>query len=209
MNSMDQKRLTEIARLLKIATGELLNLEKQRQFLVDQISSLNRERESLLHSVVIKESQVQYPSGNLTQSSSEDKKIALFFSLFRGREDVYARRFESRKTGKSGYQPDCSNEWRVGICRKPLIKCNRCEHRQFVPLSESVIQKHLMGRDSADREGKDFAIGIYALLLDESCWFLAVDFDGATWQKDAQAFRETCALHGFPGKGLWHNTPAG
>jgi len=195
---MDQERLTEIARFLKIAADELSNLEKQRQFLIDQISSLNRERESLLHSAAIKESQIQYPSGNFTQSSSEDEKIRLFHSLFRGRQDVYARRFESRKTGKSGYQPDCSNEWRAGICQKPQIRCNRCEHRQFVPISESVIQKHLRGRDPADREGKDFTIGIYPLLLDETCWFLAVDFDKSTWQKDAQAFRETCALHGVP-----------
>jgi len=178
---MDQERLVEIERLLNIATDELSHLEEQRQFLIDQISSLIRERESLQHSAAIKESQVQYPSGNLTQSSSEDEKIHLFHSLFRGRQDVYARRFESRKTGKSGYQPECSNEWRAGICQKPQIKCNRCQHRQFVPLSESVIQKHLMGRDPADREGKDFTIGIYPLLLDETCWFLAVDFDKSTW----------------------------
>ena len=198
---MDRKRIAEIERLLKIATDELSNLENQRQFLIDQIPSMNRERESLLHSAVVKESQVQYPSGtsaNLTQSSNEDEKIRLFHSLFRGRQDVYARRFESRKTGKSGYQPDCSNEWRAGICRKPQIKCGRCEHRQFVSLSESVIQKHLMGRDPADREGKDFTIGIYPLLLDETCWFLAVDFDKSSWQKDGQAFRETCALYGVP-----------
>jgi superfamily II DNA or RNA helicase len=197
---MDRKRLLEIERLLKIATDELSNLEDHRQFLIDQISSLKRKRESLLHSAAIKESQVQYPStsGILTQSSKEDEKIRLFHSLFRGRQDVYARRFESRKTGKSGYQPDCSNEWRSGICQKPQIKCNRCDHRQFIPLSESVIQKHLMGRDPADREGKDFTLGIYPLLLDETCWFLAVDFDKSTWQKDAHAFRETCALRGVP-----------
>jgi hypothetical protein len=195
---MDQERLAEIARLLKIATNGLSNLEKQRQFLADQISSLNREGENLLHSGAVKESQVQYSSEHLTQYSSEDEKIRLFHSLFRGRQDVYAQRFESRKTGKSGYQPDCGNEWRPGICQKPQIKCGRCVHRQFVPLSESVIQKHLMGRNPADREGKDFTAGIYPLLPDETCWFLAVDFDKATWQKDAQAFRDTCALHGVP-----------
>jgi hypothetical protein len=109
---MDQERLAEIEGLLKIATDELSNLEMRRQFQIDQISSLNREMENLLHSIAIKEPQVEYPStsGNLTRSSSEDEKIRLFHSLFRGRDDVYARRFESRKTGKSGYQPDCSNE---------------------------------------------------------------------------------------------------
>jgi len=61
----------------------------------------------------------------LNQGSSSRSKIALF-SLFRGREDVYARRFESRKTGKAGYAPDCSNEWVRGICEKPRIKCAEC-----------------------------------------------------------------------------------
>jgi hypothetical protein len=55
--------------------------------------------------------------------SSSDAKIAFFRSLFRGRSDVYPRRFESRKTGKSGYAPACSNEWVRGVCEKPRIKC--------------------------------------------------------------------------------------
>src|SRR6516225_1710302 len=58
--------------------------------------------------------------------SSPDAKIALFRSLFRGRDDVYPRRFESRRTGKSGYAPACGNEWVAGICEKPRIKCTDC-----------------------------------------------------------------------------------
>jgi hypothetical protein len=143
---MDKERLAEIKRLLRVATDELSHLQKQREFLIDQISSLNREREILLHAAV-GESQAQYSNGRVTNQSSEEQKIRLFRSLFRGREDIYARRFESRKTGKSGYQPDCINEWHPGICLKPQVKCSRCGRRQFVPLSDSVIQKHLMGRD--------------------------------------------------------------
>lgn len=194
---MDQKRLAEIERLLKVATDELSLLQKQREFLIDQISSLNRERENLLHASV-EEAQVQYSSGRIASQSSEKAKIRLFRSLFCGREDVYARRFESRKTGKSGYQPDCINEWRPGICLKPQVRCNRCDRRQFVPLTDSVFQKHLTGRDPSDREGKDFTIGIYPLLQDETCWFLAVDFDKSAWERDAQAFRETCNQQGVP-----------
>lgn len=59
----------------------------------------------------------------VTQTSSSQSKIDLFRSLFRGREDVYPRRFESRKTGKSGYAPACANEWVRGVCEKPRIKC--------------------------------------------------------------------------------------
>lgn len=194
---MDQERLAEIERLLKVAADELSHLQKQKGLLIDQISTLTRERENLLQPA-IEESRTQYSRAPLTSQSSEKAKIGLFRSLFRGREDMYARRFESRKTGKSGYQPDCINEWRPGICSKPQVKCNRCNHRQFVPLTETVIQKHLMGRDPSDREGKDFTIGIYPLLPDETCWFLAVDFDKSIWQKDIQAFLETCELHDVP-----------
>ena len=64
----------------------------------------------------------------VNQQSSAELKIRLFRSLFRGREDVYPRRFESRRTGKVGYAPACSNEWVRGICEKPRIKCAECQH---------------------------------------------------------------------------------
>src|SRR3982751_5371061 len=79
--------------------------------------------------------------------SPPDKKIALFRSLFRGRDDVYPRRFESRKTGKSGYAPACANEWVRGICDKPRIKCAECPNRRFLPGSDDVIRWHLSGCD--------------------------------------------------------------
>lgn len=98
--------------------------------------------------------------GSLTNQSSEGAKIRLFRFLFCGREYVYARRFESQKTGKSGYQPACSNEWRVGVCLKPQVSCSRCERRQFIPLTDGVIQNHVMGKDPSDRQGRDFTIGV-------------------------------------------------
>jgi len=73
------------------------------------------------------------------QLSSPEEKIALFRSLFRGREDVYPRRFESRKTGKSGYAPACANEWVRGICEKPRIKCAACPNRRFLPVTDEVL----------------------------------------------------------------------
>src|SRR6266498_1497656 len=106
------------------------------------------------------------------QQSPSPVKIALFRSLFRGRDDVYARRFESRKTGRSGYAPACTNEWVRGICEKPKIKCAECPHRRFLPVNDEVIRWHLSGRD--DR-GREFVMGVYAMLADETCYFLAVD----------------------------------
>ena len=61
-------------------------------------------------------------SGPVDRTSSSQAKIALFRSLFRGRDDVYPRRFESRRTGRSGYAPAFANEWVRGICEKPRIK---------------------------------------------------------------------------------------
>src|SRR5947208_2312150 len=127
--------------------------------------------------------------GQVHQVSSSDEKIALFRSLFRGRDDVYPRRFESRKTGKSGYAPACANEWVRGICEKPRIKCADCRHRRFLPVTDDVIRWHLSGVDDA---GEPFVAGVYPMLQDESCFFLAADFDKDGWSEDSAAFIETC-----------------
>jgi superfamily II DNA or RNA helicase/very-short-patch-repair endonuclease len=127
--------------------------------------------------------------------SPASEKISLFRSLFRGREDVWARRFESRRTGKSGYAPACANEWVRGVCEKPKVRCADCPQRRFLPLDEDVIRWHLSG---VDAEGKSLVAGIYPMLLDESCFFLAVDFDKGSWRDDAAAFLETCRKLSLP-----------
>jgi superfamily II DNA or RNA helicase/very-short-patch-repair endonuclease len=134
-------------------------------------------------------------SDSVDRTSSSQAKIALFRSLFRGRDDVYPRRFESRKTGKSGYLPACANEWVRGICEKPRIKCAACPHRRFLPVTDEVIRWHLSGNDA---DGQAFVAGVYPLLQDETCHFLAVDFDKAGWQEDAAAFLETCRRLNLP-----------
>jgi len=78
------------------------------------------------------------------------------------------------------------------------MKFSHGDQRQFIPLTDGVIRNHLMGRNPAENEGKDFTIGIYPLLPDEMCWFLAVDFDKSAWKEDAEAFRRTCELHSVP-----------
>lgn len=129
------------------------------------------------------------------QTSRSEIKIALFRSLFRGRDDVYPRRFESRKTGRAGYAPACANEWVRGICEKPRIKCAECPHRRFLPVTEQVIRWHLSGQDAA---GQPFVAGVYPLLLDETCFFLAIDFDKAGWQEDSLAFMKACRRLDLP-----------
>jgi len=130
------------------------------------------------------------PQSLVHQTSSSEAKIALFRSLFRGREDVYPRRFESRKTGKSGYAPACANEWLRGICEKPRVKCAECPNRRFLPVTDEVIRWHLSGRDDV---GQPFVAGVYPMLLDETCFFLAVDFDKSGWLEDSSAFMRRAA----------------
>ena len=129
----------------------------------------------------------------VSHTSSARAKIALFRSLFRGRQDVYPRRFESRKTGRSGYAPACANEWVRGVCEKPRIKCAECAHQRFFPVTDDVIRWHLSG---CDPEGQPFVAGVYPLFQDDTCGFLAADFDKADWGADATAFLDTCrGLH--------------
>jgi len=122
-------------------------------------------------------------------------KIALFRGLFRGREDIYPRRFESRKTGKCGYQPACANEWARGLCDKRAVRCAECPNRRFLSVTDEVIRWHLSGQDDA---GRSFVMGVYPMLQDETCFFLAADFDKEQWHEDAGAFLETCRHLNLP-----------
>lgn len=135
------------------------------------------------------------PSGQVTDASPPVEKIALFRSLFRGREDVFPRRWTNPKSGKSGYSPVCANEWKPGLCRKPAIKCGECPNSAFLPVTDAAVGQHLRGSDA---KGRDFTMGVYPMLPDESCWFLAADFDGEAWHRDASAFLETCRIRNVP-----------
>ena len=132
---------------------------------------------------------------SIGRHASPAAKIALFRTLFRGREDVYPRRFESRKTGRAGYQPACGNEWVRGVCEKPRIKCSECRHQRFLPVTDDVIRWHLSGADS---QGHPFVAGVYPMLLDETCFFLAIDLDKDHWPQDTEALIESCRRLGLP-----------
>ena len=127
--------------------------------------------------------------GLLANHSSPEVKIALFRSLFRGRDDVFPRRFESRRTGKPGYQPACANEWVRGVCDKPRVRCGECLNQAFIPVSDQVILDHFRGRH---------VMGLYPLLEDDTCWLLAVYFDKGSWKDDVSAFTEICREASIP-----------
>jgi len=138
---------------------------------------------------------IAHPNHTVTHLSPPEDKVALFGGLFRGREDVYPRRFESVATGRSGYQPACANEWVRGVCDKPRTRCALCGQRQFLPVTAETLRWHLSGKDDNNRP---FVMGIYPLLKDESCWFVAADFDKDGWRDDAQAVAQTCRDFGLP-----------
>jgi superfamily II DNA or RNA helicase len=115
--------------------------------------------------------------------TDKDSKVALFRSLFRGREDVYAERWRM-KDGNWGYRPAGQKDWQAILASRPedRKKVDR-QTRTLYPFTDEVIKLHLTGKK---------AIGIYPLLTDETCWLLAADFDKKTWQDDALAFVATC-----------------
>ncbi|OGG05130.1 MAG: restriction endonuclease subunit R [Candidatus Glassbacteria bacterium RIFCSPLOWO2_12_FULL_58_11] len=187
--SLDDDRIRELR-------TELANVEAQRERILSEIARIASTENNKPPAVI--QTTPDQSSFAVNNHSKSHEKIALFRSLFRGRQDVFPRRFESMKTGKSGYQPVCENEWQPGICLKPRIKCSDCEHRRYVPLTDQVIEWHLRGCKPDEKSHKDFVIGVYPMLTDETSWFLAVDFDKATWEGDVLAFRQTCAELDIP-----------
>ncbi|MBI4707711.1 MAG: DEAD/DEAH box helicase family protein, partial [Candidatus Omnitrophica bacterium] len=182
-----------------------MDRSNQIKFIKAKLALLDAEREQLLKKLNNIEKETTFPSKltptiSINSSTcpsdlynisgfSQERQIKLFRNLFRGRDDVFARLWVSRKTGKSGYSPVCKNEWVTKICQKPIMKCSGCPNRELLPLDDEVIRKHLAGRH---------VIGIYPMLQDETCYFLVVDFDGDDWIDNISVLRETCLEEGVP-----------
>lgn len=160
----------------------ILEIEKR-------LAELHRERQQLLAELGLlrEDEQLTMTSlGPLGSAASEavptepEEKVSLFLKLFRCRESVYPRLWENHKQGKKGYAPACSNEWREGVCDKPRIKCSDCSNQAFIPLDETAIRRHLEGKET---------VGTYAIRQDDTCTFLAADFDGDGWKDDVSAYK--------------------
>ena len=127
-----------------------------------------------------------------TITLSIDERIRLFQSLFKGREDVFARRWFSKTTGKSGYQPVCINEWKQGICDKKKYRCAICPNRNFAPLTTQDMYRHLEGKDEYCCD----VVGLYAIMQDNNCAFLCADFDDKNckygYKEDVLAYVGVC-----------------
>ena len=127
-----------------------------------------------------------------TITLSIDERIRLFQSLFKGREDVFARRWFSKTTGKPGYQPVCINEWKQGICDKKKYRCAICPNRNFAPLMTQDMYRHLEGKDEYCCD----VVGLYAIMQDNNCAFLCADFDDKNckygYKEDVLAYVGVC-----------------
>lgn len=109
----------------------------------------------------------------VSRTSSPQEKINLFKSFFVGRQDVFALRWQNSKSGKSGYSPVCANKWLSGKCDMKKYSCSTCPFKLPVRLDDKYFYNHLAGKDELARD----VIGLYPLLPENLCLFLAIDFD--------------------------------
>jgi superfamily II DNA or RNA helicase len=173
------------ALLQTIAKAEALlsRLDCEREQALSRLSTYKQQLAAL-------EAACAEPSITYTARTPQEK-VSLFRSMFRGREDLFPKLWTSR-AGKKGYSPACTNDWVSGSCgktRKPPVKCSECDNRKFLPVTDQVIMDHLLGRQ---------VIGVYPMLTNDTCWFLAADFDKESWKDDVAAFRETCESMNIP-----------
>ncbi|MDD5708692.1 MAG: restriction endonuclease subunit R, partial [Kiritimatiellae bacterium] len=198
---MDNDDISDLDRQITKIEKRLKVLDAERGEVLGKLEALRRQREDVAQHKTASPSDT-FSDAPVTKDSPAEAKVALFRSLFRGREDMYPRKWESAKTGKSGYQPACRNDWVKGLCEKPRVKCSECPAREFLPVTDAVNRAHLKGADIDEKPyggvQRDFTIGVYPLLPDETCWFIAADFDNESWQADVAAFQETCSHIGVP-----------
>nr|VFK54534.1 MAG: hypothetical protein BECKTUN1418F_GA0071002_10452 [Candidatus Kentron sp. TUN]VFK57092.1 MAG: hypothetical protein BECKTUN1418E_GA0071001_10442 [Candidatus Kentron sp. TUN] len=157
-----------------------------------RLTELEAERQRLLRRKrILQQRQAKFITPSLASSNQlgAAQKVALFRDLFKGRSDVFARRWENPGKGRSGYAVACHNEWRHGLCNKPKIKCGECQNRRYQPPDERAIHAHLTGKQ---------VMGLYPLLTDNTCYLLAADFDKVGWRDAVKAMADICKGLGIP-----------
>ncbi len=181
-------------------TYEELLAENHR--LRERIRELEQENARLkgLDAHVLYESEP--PVYGLRRAMTEDEKeeelqrrVTLFRSLFRGREDTYAQRFVA-KDGRRGYQPACRNRWSYD-CKAHKYKCDGCGCRDLIPLDDAIVRRHLH-KDAKETD----VIGLYPILEDNTCFFLCADFDDKNcehgYRDDVLSYVHVCKEWGIP-----------
>lgn len=198
MNTENEK----LKKKLDDALKRISDLEKENTRLRELVSNVtypsnlniepsnaaeNVQKQCSENSHSVSASSIDAPINN---QSSPENKVQLFRSLFQGREDVFAIRWVG-KDNRSGYSPACYNDWKHEVCGKyKKIPCANCENRELIPLDDKQIYRHLSG---------EIIIGIYPLFEDDTCSFLAIDFDKKEWRDDVRALIDVCNQYHVPG----------
>jgi superfamily II DNA or RNA helicase len=197
-NNQDYSELLEKYQALRIENDRLkeeIKTLKTHAFLEEIKDAGNEASLNKIVSVQLEMNPVQEEildsAYSINNNSDSKEKIKLYMSLFRGRDDVYAKRWENIKKGTAGYSPACGNEWKPIICQKPKVSCSACKNKNYLELNKDIIEDHLRGRNN-------FIAGIYPMLTNEGCYFLAIDFDDEGWQKDILTLREICCELNVP-----------
>ncbi len=164
-------------------------LEKKIEEIDEQIALLNAIKNQSIAKLQSIPKITSRQSIPVINNQSFEDKITLFKSYFHGRDDVYAKLWINNKTGKKGYSPVCKHEWDRALCRKPIIKCSECPNQGFLSPDEIAIKQHLTGVQ---------VMGVYPMLKNENCHFLAMDFDKEHWMDDVRAIMQTCHEEGVP-----------
>lgn len=180
-------RRAELLSAILEEEARLARLAAQHSHIRTRLGTLRSELAALAAEPEIPERPALVAEAVVPRTAAE--KVTIFRSLFRGRPDVFPTRFVSKKTGKPGYAPACANKFVRGVCALPAIRCGECPNQAFQPVDDQAILDHLRGRH---------VMGVYPLLEDETCWFLAADFDKASWRDDVSAFVATCRSAGVP-----------
>jgi superfamily II DNA or RNA helicase len=160
-------------------SARLAALDAEQRQVKDHLATLHAELDALDPATAITTTTLRLETAPVRSNA---EKLAIFRSLFRGRPDVYPTRFVTRD-GKQGYGPACANKFVKGKCELPRVKCGECRNQAFLPADDTAYAAHLRG---------DHVMGVYPMLPDDTCWFLAVDFDEASWRDDVRAFMATC-----------------
>lgn len=173
----------------------LLDNIMQREDILDKIKEKSDQAQKLLNEIDTLRGLLRDNNFNFSSDFSEEDKIDIFMSYFRGRDTVYPylsiNRFDPTK---KYFMPKCANEWKQGVCNKTMgKKCKTCQYWSSVPLDREVIRNHLFGNSP---------IGIYPMVEDETCYFLALDFDNKKCNKDIKQdvldFSSICEQYNIP-----------
>lgn len=157
------------------------SLERKLQTALDEISELKKENKSLkrennelkrqIQTKTMQNNQHIETNFNNARKIELNRRMQLYKSIFKGREDVFAYLWENN-SGEAGYSP-----------------ARKQNGTDFSPITDEVLYDHLTGKR---------VIGLYPLLKDNTCWFLSVDFDKHSWQEDSLAFVATCKHYDIP-----------